>query len=112
MPEDKVKELVQKQVEERLPELVTREVERILKDFSGDRYVFSKNLELRDGRNVQVGRTTGTKIGTATDQKLGFFGATPVDQPATVADASGCTGDADDRLNELIDRLQELGIIA
>jgi hypothetical protein len=29
---------------------------------------------------------TGTKIGTATTQKLGFYNATPVVQPAAVAD--------------------------
>lgn len=35
---------------------------------------------LTDGANIAVGTTTGTKIGTATSQKLGFFGATPVAQ--------------------------------
>lgn len=38
-----------------------------------------------DGANVALGSTTGTKIGTATTEKLGFFNATPVvrqSQPA------------------------------
>lgn len=43
-----------------------------------DRYISEKNIQMQDGRNFQVGRGTGTKIGTAIDQKLGFFGSTPV----------------------------------
>lgn len=33
-----------------------------------------------DGGNVALGTTTGTKIGTATTQRLGFFNATPIVQ--------------------------------
>ena len=50
-------------------------------------------------------------IGNANSDKVGFFGTTPVDQPATVADAT----DAPSvilRLNEVIARLKELGLIA
>lgn len=35
---------------------------------------------MADGANIILGSTTGTQIGTATTQKLGFFGATPVVQ--------------------------------
>lgn len=35
-----------------------------------------------DAKNIIVNATTGTKIGTATTQKLGFFNATPVAQPS------------------------------
>jgi hypothetical protein len=69
-------------------------------------------------RNLVTDTTTGTKIGTGTTQKLGFFGATPVDRPETVSkpdpfQESG-TVDADARtaVNAVIDRLQELGLIA
>lgn len=37
-------------------------------------------LTLTDAVNIVVDSTTGTKIGTATTQKLGFFNATPVVQ--------------------------------
>jgi hypothetical protein len=67
-------------------------------------------------RDIVTDTTTGTKIGTATTQKIGFFNATPVDQPATVADPSGVTTDEDvearTAINAIIDRLQELGLIA
>jgi hypothetical protein len=39
-------------------------------------------LTLTDATNVVVGTTTGTKIGTATTQKLGFYNAAPVVQPS------------------------------
>jgi hypothetical protein len=44
------------------------------------------NLQITDARDIILGTTTGTKIGTATTQKLGFYNATPVVQPAAVAD--------------------------
>jgi hypothetical protein len=61
------------------------------------------------------GTLRGIKIGSATSSLLGFYGATPVDQPATVADpAGGGTIDTEARtaVNDIIDRLQELGLIA
>lgn len=60
------------------------------------------------------GTLRGLKIGSATTSLIGFFGVTPVDQPATVADPTGGgTIDAEARtaIGLIIDRLQELGLI-
>lgn len=59
-------------------------------DNSGTTY-FSVNptsgtTDYVDATNVTFGTTTGTKLGTATTQKLGFWNATPVVQPTAVAD--------------------------
>jgi hypothetical protein len=43
-------------------------------------------FEIGEANDIAVGTTTGTKIGTATTQKLGFYDATPVVQPTAVAD--------------------------
>lgn len=56
------------------------------------------NKTVAEATNLVLGTTTGTKIGTGTNQKLGFWDATPVDQPALTAD--------------LLDSLQEVGLIA
>ena len=83
--------------------------------FYSDRYVFSRDIQMQDGRNIQLATGTGTRFGTATGQLLGFYNVTPVDQPATVSDpAGGATVDAESRtaINAIIDRLQELGLIA
>lgn len=41
-----------------------------------------------DGQNIAVGTTTGTKVGTATSQKLGFWNAAPIVQPASANQAA------------------------
>lgn len=53
----------------------------------------------------------GIVIGNSTSEKVGFFGVAPVDQPATVADATDAAT-AITTVNAVIDRLQELGLIA
>jgi hypothetical protein len=64
-----------------------------------------------DAKNIAVGTGTGTKIATASTQKIGFYGVTPVVQPAAVADATG-TGDVVAQLNALLARMRSLGLIA
>jgi hypothetical protein len=44
---------------------------------------------IADGRNISFGTTNGTKIGTAANQKLAFFNATPVTQPVLSFSRSG-----------------------
>lgn len=41
---------------------------------------FSDDITIADAQNIILKSTTGTKIGTATSQKLGFFNASPVAQ--------------------------------
>src|SRR6185369_15813725 len=53
----------------------------------------SGNLTLADAVNIVLNTTTGTKIGTATTQKLGFFNATPVVQPSSLTSADASTVD-------------------
>jgi hypothetical protein len=70
-----------------------------------------RSITVSDGGNVVLGTTTGTKIGTATTQKLGFYNATPVVQPTAVADATDAAT-AITQLNALLAKLRTLGIIA
>ena len=52
----------------------------------GQDQTVSGNLTLADAKNLIVGSTTGTKIGTAITQKLGFFNSTPIVKPAATTD--------------------------
>lgn len=53
----------------------------------------SPSTTFTDGSNVIVGSSTGTKIGTATTQKIAFHNSTPVAQRAGAAQAAvGTTG--------------------
>lgn len=74
---------------EQLSARITELEERLFAIEKSDRYILSKLIQIADGRNIQLGRTTGTTIGTATDQKVGFYGATPVVRQAFIADPSG-----------------------
>jgi hypothetical protein len=56
-----------------------------LTDDSSLTYSTSTGLTITD-KNIVLGTTTGTKIGTATTQKLGFYNATPIVQPSSTTD--------------------------
>lgn len=45
-------------------------------------------LTIADAKDIALNTTTGTKIGTATTQKLGFWNATPIVQPASASQAA------------------------
>ena len=81
-----------------------------------DRYTIARTFQMLDGRNIQLGLTTGTKIGTSALQKIGFFNTTPVVQPSTVATLASGSGDSDDiarqGVNDILTRLKNLGLIA
>jgi hypothetical protein len=55
----------------------------------------SGSLTLGDN-NIVAGTTTGVKVGTAITQKLGFYNATPIVQPAGAAQAAVATTGATD----------------
>lgn len=64
---------------------------------------FAGAVQLADS-NIVLGTATGTKIGTATTQKLGFYNATPVVRPV-LATGAGATVD------NVITVLQSLGLV-
>jgi len=45
-------------------------------------------LTMADSADISLNTTTGTRIGTAASQKIGFFGKAPVVQQANIAAAS------------------------
>ena len=60
-----------------------------LRDEANSRDMLSINsltCTVVDGMNFAFNTTTGTKFGTATTQKIGFFNATPIVQPANTTD--------------------------
>ena len=53
----------------------------------------STSVTFAEAANITTGATTGTKIGTATTQKLGFWNATPVVQNTGWSVTGGYTAD-------------------
>jgi hypothetical protein len=65
-----------------------------------------------DGVNLAFGTTTGTQIGTASTQKLGFFGATPVVRPSVPAATAGTsyTTNEQSMLQAVYNAIHSLGL--
>ena len=74
--------------------------------------LFSGDVQLADGKNLVVNSTTGTKIGTAATQKLGFFNATPVVRPAGIGAAATDLATVITLANNLRTALIALGLVA
>jgi hypothetical protein len=83
----------------------------------------NSSVTLADAVNIAINATTGTKIGTATSQKIGFFNATPVIQQTTAVSAAAfvanTSGIADDTatfggytMGQVVAALKNLGLLA
>ena len=84
-------------------------------DVFGNNIVGVGDLTLNDASDIIVNTTTGTKIATATSQKLGFWNTTPVIQPTHIADPTGgATIDSEARtaINSILAQLAAIGLQA
>ena len=75
----------------------------------------STAFTLADANNIIIGTGTGTRIATATTQKLGFWNATPIVQPVHIADPTGgATVDAEARtaIDSILSQLADMGLQA
>jgi hypothetical protein len=91
----------------------------------GSTSTFNDTVTLADAINIAVGTTTGTKIGTATSQKIGFYNKTPVVQRTGIADVDSSTVDNTygqqendvitslrTKVNAILQVLEDMGITA
>ena len=99
--------------------MTKEEIQTLIRDelarYFAVKTVYSANLQLLDGRNIQVGKTTGTSLGTETSQKIAVYGGTPVVQASAIsAPSGGGTQDAEARtaINSIRTALQNFGITA
>ena len=81
-------------------------------------------ITLIDAMTIAVGTTTGTKIGTATSQKIGFWNKAPIVQPTTgvaeatfVENSGGTAVNVDSTfggytLQQVVQALQNVGLLA
>jgi len=92
--------------------------DEIMKAIGGDvAFIFQKNIQIFDARNIQLGRKNGTQIGTSSDQKVGFYGVAPVVQAGSISNPSGSgtagvDNPARNAINAIITALHNVGIIA
>lgn len=129
MNENEIRQLVRDELESErrevpnVREIIREELENFI---SSDRYTFQKDAQFFDGRKIIAGGDKGLRIGSATDQKIGFYGVTPVDQGDAVSNPSinNVSGSGDDstingnfseveiHFQRLRDRLKDVGIIS
>lgn len=57
-------------------------------------------ITIADAKNIVLQTTTGTKIGTATSQKLGFWNTTPIIQPTTGVGTATFTANSGTAVND------------
>ena len=95
--------------EKQLRQIIRQEVQQGINSF-----IFQKDIQIFDGRNIVLSGKVGTKIGTKDTQKIGFFGKTPVVKLTAVSDpAGGATVDTPARtaIIAVIDALQLIGLM-
>ena len=70
---------------------------------------------MKDGANIALGTATGTKIATATTQKLGFYGKTPISQYGSHGNISAgatYTSTEQNMINDSYNCLRALGLMS
>jgi hypothetical protein len=77
-----------------------------------NRVAFSVIGSFADGINLTFGTNTGTQVGTATNQKLAFFGKTPIVQPTLGAATAGSsyTSNEQSMLQAVYNAVRNLGL--
>ena len=80
---------------EETQKMIRDEITRALSEvFKSDNFTFQKNIKIFNGRNIQFGQTTGTKIGTNAAEKIGFYNATPAIRQSANGVTTGFTAGA------------------
>jgi hypothetical protein len=77
-----------------------------------NRVAFSVIGSIADGINFTFGTNTGTQVGTAPNQKLAFFGKTPIVQPTLGAATAGSTYTSNEQamLQAVYNAVRNLGL--
>lgn len=103
--------------EAKVREIIRQELAHFMKQ---SKFVFGKPIQIEDGNDITIGQTFGTRIGTASTQKIGFLGATPRVQWPTIPhpNIQGATYNQTDAeslrsaVESLMDIMKEFGYLA
>lgn len=89
--------------EQQVREIIRQELGNLILT---DKFVFDRLIQFLDGRDIQLGKTTGSSIGTATNQKLSFHGVTPVVQAGAISAPAGQANDLDTEARNAINSIR------
>lgn len=65
--------------EQQVRQIIREELSAIIRN---NKFTFDRPIQILDGNDITLAQNFGTRIGTSADQKLGFFGATPIPKTA------------------------------
>jgi hypothetical protein len=92
--------------------------EKVSTLFKNDKYIFSRPIQIMDGRNVQFGTTNGSKFGNVATFKqdaLSFYDATAIAKRSKIIDpVGGINADGESRaaIIAILDLLVAYGLMA
>ena len=88
--------------ENKVREIIRQELALFIRS---DRFTFQKDIQMLDGRNFQTATAVGSKIGTGTGQRIGFWNQTPTIQPTNGANLTNnvSSGGSDDTIANYTD---------
>ena len=69
-------------------------------DFSTPSLTFNGTVNIQDAKNIVLGTTTGSQLGSGATQKLALWGATPIVQPTTGVAAATFVANAGTAVND------------
>jgi oligoribonuclease NrnB/cAMP/cGMP phosphodiesterase (DHH superfamily) len=103
--------------EEQVRQIIKEEMAKI---FHSEKYHFSRDIQIANGRNIETGVSVGTMIGTSTSQKVGLYGKAPVARQAAIVypNVQGGTYNQTNAetlrsaINDILNRLETIGMIA
>ena len=70
------------------------------------------DVTMIEGKNIKTGTSTGTKIGTAANRKIGFHDATPTIQDSAISDPASDTASNNAAIDSILAVLRSKGLIA
>jgi hypothetical protein len=84
----------------------------VISNIVDNRVAFSVIGSFADGTNLTFSTNTGTQVGTAPNQKLAFFGKTPIVQPTLGAASAGSSYTSNEQamLNAVYSAVRNLGL--
>ncbi len=96
---------------EQLRVLIRQEMQIL---FGSGKIIFDQHIKMVDGKNIEMGINTGSKIGGIDTAKISVYSATPVVRASHIGNPTGgLTVDAEARtaINSILTALENFGLV-
>jgi hypothetical protein len=96
--------------EEQIRQLIRQELQAL---FGNGKIIFDQHIKFTEGKNLETGTGTGSKIGGLDTAKVSVYSATPVIRANHINNPTGGTPDAEARtaINSILTALENFGLL-